>query len=98
MGWDHYITDILDQNHEKLHSHVEDGLWENSQGAYRDMLNMQLLLLVGHHFEYSSRKCLNQSKSILTIFLLNYASGHMKTYLKTAFYNYKKNINLLNIN
>ena len=42
------ITDILDQNHEKLHSHVGDGLRENSQGAYRDMLNMQLLLLVGH--------------------------------------------------
>ena len=44
-----HITDILDQNHEKLHSHVGDGLWENSQGAYRDMLNMQLLLLVGHY-------------------------------------------------
>ena len=43
------ITDILDQNHEKLHSHVGDGLRENPQGTYRDMLNMQLLLLVGHY-------------------------------------------------
>ena len=55
MGWDvqstqtPQITDILDQNHEKLHSHVGDGLRENSQGAYKYMLNMQLLLLVGHY-------------------------------------------------